>query len=236
MVASILLPYSRGSLTRYTLDFRAVQNMNRWMIPWCHPAVWEPQGSPWRSAQNLHDSSAHCANTAERRIQHLESVTMTVGPPNHKSPCAKSPCFRTCCQTDFESISSSTLFTYDMFTWSLLIVNHNAAEIHPSFWFRLLLSRPPALPVDFQQVSPAVWGEATLACQHWKGTHSNLNLQWKPAEIPAESSHESEWLPFSADIGVCIFAIFVSRCLVTGVVCYMRIEPTFTMGHHCMVW
>ena len=79
-----------------------------------------------------------------------------------------------------------TIF-WPTFTWSLLSVSHNAAETHPSFWFRLLLSRPPALPVDFQQVSPAVWGEATLACQHWKGT-PNLNLQWKPAQIPAKSN------------------------------------------------
>lgn len=44
--------------------------------------------------------------------------------------------------------------------------------------------------------------------------------------------HESEWLPLVVDIGACIFAILVHRCLVTGVVCYMRIEPTFTIGHH----
>ena len=87
--------------------------MNRWMITWCHPVVWEPQGSPGRSAQNLHSSSTHCSNSAERRtIQHLETVTMTFGPPNHKSPCAKSPCFRICCQTDCESTSSSTFLQF----------------------------------------------------------------------------------------------------------------------------
>lgn len=185
------LSFHRGSFTRSILDFGGAQNMNRWMITWCHPVVWEPQGSPGRSAQNLHSSSADCANSAERRIQHLETVTMTFGPPNHKSPCAKSPCGRICCQTDFEIMIIFYIFTIffeiRLYTWSLLILNHNVAEAHPSFWFRLLLSRPPALPVDFQQVSPAVWGEATLACQHWKGT-PNLNLQWKPAQIPAKSN------------------------------------------------
>ena len=105
------LSFHRGSFIRSILDFGGAQNMNRWMITWCHPVVWEPQGSPGRSAQNLHSSSADCANSAERRIQHLETVTMTFGPPNHKSLCAKSPCGRICCQTDFEIMIIFYIFT-----------------------------------------------------------------------------------------------------------------------------